>query len=190
MNFNDPFARKRDVVNFLNTRLATVSDDDSVGDFLVKTFNQTYAEKLPDAVLNLDREAELRDVASRRRDGGVWLVELGYQLVATFSVIRPGAPGNDAWLPEAALLRCVAVDRAFHGLRFSSLILESSKAIATEWRASHLCLHVQQGAQGVARTYENFGYVRDTRGDNNFLGSLVEGYALNLRPDLYLLKSE
>ncbi|MCB0416564.1 MAG: GNAT family N-acetyltransferase [Bdellovibrionales bacterium] len=190
MNFNDPLARKRDVLNFLNTRPATSADDASVGDFLVNTFNDTYAEKLPDAVLNPDREADLRDVASRRRDGGVWVVELGYQLVATFSVLKPGTEGNDAWLPEAALLRCVAVDRLFHGLRFSSLILESSKTIATEWRASHLCLHVQRGAQGVARTYEKFGYVRDVRGDNNFLGSMVEGYALNLRPDIYLLKTE
>lgn len=170
----------RDLSNFINLRPALPGDDLSIAELLTNTFLSTYKKKLPAIETSEERKAELRDVALRRRSGYVSVAELGYRIIGTFSLIHPESPLTDAWRPNGATLRCVAIDPEFHGLELSSILLEEADRIAGLWKSSALFLHVQKGANKVASLYEKFGYVRDCAGDKIAHGYELLGYVKDL----------
>lgn len=88
-----------------------------------------------------------------------------------------------SWLPQTATLRCVAVDPAFHGFGFSERLLVEADEIVRLWGLKGICLHVVNGALGVGRLYERHGYLRDRRGDRDFLGGSLMGYVRPLSAD-------
>ena len=74
---------------------------------------------------------------------------------------KPGAPSSEAWLPNAADLRHLAVDPALQGRGLAKPLLDEAERIAREeWKVEAVCLHVRRGNHGVARLYMSRGYVR------------------------------
>lgn len=185
MSFRSAVARcQRDISNFLALREAQEADDKPVGDLLLHSFESTYARKLPEAVLSEARRKDLESVSERRRGGGVWILELGNKIVGTFSLLKPGSPLSESWLPETATLRCLAVDPSFHGLGFSERLLTEADEIIRLWGLKGICLHVVAGALGVGRLYIRHGYLRDPRGDRGFLGIDLHGYVRPLSAEI------
>lgn len=182
LSFDPPKAKGqgRDILNFVSLRLAHERDDVAVGDLLTRAFTATYERKLPSVATPYERLSELRRVSERREDGAVLILELGYRAIGTAALIRPGAASSQAWLPDAANLRCLAIDPQFHGLGLSNPILDACETAARSWQAGCICLHVQIGAEGVARLYESRGYDRRPEGDMVTNGAKVEGYCLEL----------
>jgi GNAT superfamily N-acetyltransferase len=172
--------RSRDIFDFINIRQASCLDDNHVADLLVKSFTETYAQKLPQIVTPQQRISELRDIKSRRENGEVCVLELGYRIIGTFSLINPDSNLSECWIQNAANLRCLAIDPEFHGLGFSEVLLTESERIARSWSLSLICLHVQKGAEGVAKLYKKRGYIRDPHGDFQSHGLPVEAYFLPL----------
>jgi GNAT superfamily N-acetyltransferase len=175
---------QRDISNFLKIREATKQDDLVVGEFLINAFDTTYGKKMPSAALSQDRKTDLMDIASRREGGGVWILELGNQMVGTFSLLHPRSNLADSWISDSAVLRCVAIAPEFHGYGLSERILLESEQIARLWGMRALCLHVVAGSKGVARVYEQFGFLRDARGDGQFFDVPLWGFLLPLNIDV------
>lgn len=173
--------RSRDIFDFINIRQASRIDDDAISDLLVNSFTETYAQKLPQIVTPQQRISELRNVKSRRENGEVCVLEFGYRIIGTFSLIRADSEYSESWIEKAANLRCLAIDPEFHGLGFSEALLAESERLARSWSLNYICLHVQQGAEGVARLYKKRGYIREPHGDFESHGLPVEGYFLPLK---------
>ena len=166
----------RDITHFLTKRVSHPGDDLVVGDLLIRAFVPTYQEKLSLETCE-SRRSELRDIESRRRCGVVYVLELGYRIIGTFALISPNTEQSQAWLDGAGTLRCVAIDPDFRGYGFSSELLKISDEVASAWKLPAICLHVQEGADSVARLYRQHGYVRDPRGDSVSHGQAILGYS-------------
>lgn len=174
----------RDISNFLVLRESNIDDDLAIGALLVHAFNSTYARKLPEAVLSDARRTDLLAVDTRRKAGGVWVLEFGNKIVGTFSLIRPAHAMSESWLPDTNTLRCLAVDPGFHGFGFSERLLTEADDISRFWGMKGICLHVVAGAGGVGRLYSRHGYLRDERGDREFLGVQLNGYIRPLSSEI------
>ncbi len=174
--------RSRDIYDFLILRKATAIDDAEIGALLVKAFIETYRAKLPQIQTNQERITELQNVASRREHGEVVVLELGYRIIGTCSIIHPSSTDSQSWLSQTANIRCVAVDPEFHGLAFSDILLNEAERLAASWDSRHICLHIQEGAEGVGRLYEKRGFIREPAGDLNCSGNMVLGYKKDLNP--------
>lgn len=175
---NNDLLNRRDLTNFMKIRTAHPGDDLVVGELLVKSFRETYAQKLPTISTTLEREIELRDVNSRRINGVVRISELGFQVIGSYSLMSPGSALDESWTPMTCTLRCVAIDPQFHSLKLSEKLIFDAIGVAKNWNAAGIALHVQAGADGVARLYEQFGFERDRRGDKKCMGHPIDGYLL------------
>ena len=162
-------------------REARPEDDAVVGEILVCGYLTRYAQKMPEVVLSDRRKAELRDVASKRREALVLVAELDGRVVGTETVWRPGAPASEAWLPEACDLRHLAVGPAVQGRGLSRPLLDEAERRARGMGAKYVCLHVRRGNKGVARLYMDRGYVRAPEGDLDLPEVLLDAYLLVLR---------
>lgn len=156
-------------------RTARPEDDAPLGELLVRTFVETYSQKMPEVVVSERRKKELRNVEERRQHGTVLVGEEGNALVATVTLFRFGRKGAEAWSPDAASLRMMVIDSQCHGKQYSRQLIEHCVEIAEEWKCRAIELHVRRGAEGLARMYENSGFVRTPEGD------------LDLLPEVYLL---
>jgi ribosomal protein S18 acetylase RimI-like enzyme len=181
--------QRRDLANFVRIRSAHPGDDFPIGELLVSTFRDTYARKLPSIGTTDERERELRDVATRRQNGTVRVIEVGYRIIGCYSLIHPASPINESWSPMTCTLRCLAIDPEFHSLKLSEKLLWDAVLIANTWQARMICLHVQIGADGVARLYENFGFRRSPLGDKICNGQPIEGYLYTIEANLMEQKS-
>jgi len=161
-------------------REAGPDDDAAVGEILVSGYLTRYAQKMPEVVLTDRRKAELRDVASKRKEALVLVAELEGRVVGTVAVWRPGAPASEAWLPEACDLRHLAIDPAAQGRRLSRPLLDEAERRARQMGAKYVCLHVRRGNEGVARLYMDRGYVRAPEGDLHLPEVLLDAYYLVL----------
>ncbi|HEX9603607.1 MAG TPA: GNAT family N-acetyltransferase [Myxococcales bacterium] len=161
-------------------REAGPEDDAAVGEILVSGYLTRYAQKMPEVVLTDRRKAELRDVASKRKEALVLVAELEGRVVGTVAVWRPGAPASEAWLPEACDLRHLAIDPAAQGRRLSKPLLDEAELRARQMGAKYVCLHVRRGNEGVARLYMDRGYVRAPEGDLHLPEVLLDAYSLVL----------
>jgi hypothetical protein len=166
----------RDFLNFVNLRQSTPKDDAALGDFLLEVFESKQKEINPLHQDNRERVLDLLNVKSRRENGAVMVFEMGYQIVATFSLIHQDSSINEAWLPKSTLLRCVAVKKDFRQLDLSKVLLKEADRISFQFGAQNCCLHVNTNAPNVAKVYEKHGYQRDDRGDHIACGALVLGY--------------
>jgi ribosomal protein S18 acetylase RimI-like enzyme len=165
----------------VEVRLARPEDDAILGEILVQGYVTAYARKMPHVVVGEKRKAELRDVASKRAQATVLVVELDGRVAGTVSLWRPGSPSSEAWLPDAADLRHLAVDPELQGKGLSKALLDEAERIAREdWKVSAICLHVRRGNVGVARLYMSRGYVREPSGDLVYPEVELDAYALTL----------
>lgn len=167
----------------LIVRAARPADDARVGELTLDAFLTVYARKMPEVRYDDARKKDLLDVAAKRARALVLVAELEGRVVGTVSLFKPGAEGSEAWLPDAADLRHLAVDPALHGRGVSQPLLDRAEAIARdEWKAAAVCLHVRQGAHGVARLYQSRGYVREPSGDLVKPIVRLEAYVLRFAP--------
>jgi ribosomal protein S18 acetylase RimI-like enzyme len=167
----------------LIVREARPEDDAAIGELLVDAFLTTYARKMPEVVYDDARKNELRDVATKRGRALVLVAELGGRVVGTVAIFRPGAPGSEAWLPNSADLRHLAVAPELHGKGVAKPLLDRAEAVARDdWKVDGICLHVRKGAGGVARLYEGRGFRRDPSGDIEKPTVTLEAYALRCAP--------
>jgi predicted N-acetyltransferase YhbS len=171
----------QDVVGRAVIREARPEDDATVGELLVEAFITQYAKKLPEVVYTEERKRELRDVASRRKVASVLVAEVDGEVVGTVALYPPGAPGSEAWLPNAADLRGLATSVRHHGTRLARPLLEAAEALARRWGGDVVSLHVRRGAEGVARMYMKRGYVREPSGDLDLPTVFLEAYVLRLQ---------
>jgi ribosomal protein S18 acetylase RimI-like enzyme len=162
-------------------REARPDDDAAVGEILVSGYLTRYAQKMPEVVLTDRRKEELRDVASKRKEASVLVLELDGKVVGTVALWVPGSPRSEAWLPEAWDLRHLAFDPAVHGRGLSAPLLDGAEQMARASGARFICLHVRRGNKGVARLYMARGYERDPRGDLELPEVLLDAYFLRLR---------
>jgi GNAT superfamily N-acetyltransferase len=163
----------------LIVREALPGDDSQIGELLVDAFLTVYARKMPEVVYDDARKNELRDVATKRGRAAVLVAEIDGRVVGTVAIFRPGADDSEAWLPNSADLRHLAVDPAMHGKGVSKPLLDRAEAIARdEWKVDAICLHVRKGAEGVARLYQSRGFKRDPSGDIKKPTVTLEAYAL------------
>lgn len=171
-------AARRDIERFVTVRDAHPGDDRAIAGVLVTAFTLTYAQRLPDVKTDASRVLELVNIEARRRCGVVRVMELGARVIGTHSLMRPGTPECQIWRKAAANLRCLAIDTEFHGLKLSERLLVDAEAHAVSWGVGEVCLHVQQGADGVAKLYRGYGFERDADGDIEANGNYLEGYTL------------
>ncbi len=191
MNHNGSAANnKRDISHFLLMRVARQDDDKQVGELLLRAFEQTYRYKLPEVFTNRQRKIELMDVESRREEGVVYVLELGYRIIGTFALMPPSCGTSQSWVANSANLRCVALDPDFHGYGFSEMMLEEAERIARNWKCEAIVLHVQDGAEGVARLYQKKGFIRDPEGDMMSYDNQILGYRLSLDQKLNVMEPE
>ena len=162
-------------------REARPEDDAALGEILVSGYLTRYAQKMPEVVLTDRRKAELRDVASKRKEALVLVAELEGKVVGTVTVWRPGAAASEAWLPEACDLRHLAIDPAAQGRGLSKPLLDEAERRARQMGANYVCLHVRRGNRGVAKLYMDRGYVRAAEGDLDLPEVLLDAYFLRLR---------
>ena len=162
-------------------REARPGDDAAVGEILVSGYLTRYAEKMPEVVLTDRRKAELRDVASKRKEALVLVAELDGKVVGTVTLWAPGSPASEAWLPNACDLRHLAFDPAVHGRGLSRPLLDEAERRARQMGARYVCLHVRRGNKGVANLYMSRGYVRAPDGDLDLPEVLLDAYYLTLR---------
>jgi predicted N-acetyltransferase YhbS len=162
-------------------REARREDDAAVGEILVSGYLTRYAQKMPEVVLSERRKAELRDVASKRKEALVLVAELDGKVVGTVAVWPPGAPASETWLPNACDLRHLAFDPAVHGRGLSKPLLDEAERRARDLGAQYVCLHVRRGNKGVADLYMKRGYVRAPEGDLDLPEVLLDAYYLTLR---------
>ncbi len=164
-------------------REARPEDDARIGELLIDSFVSTYARKMPTVIYDEARKAELRDVAVKRSRATVLVTEIDGEVIGTVSIFKPQAPTSEAWLPNFADLRHLAVDPRFHGKNISGPLLDRAEAIARdEWKTDGICLHVRQGADGVARLYQRRGFTRDQSGDLHKPTVTLEAYCLRFNP--------
>ena len=104
-------------------RFATDADDHAIGELLVDAFEKTYARKLPEVVMSDRRRGELRAVAEKRKVAKVWAATAGDDVVGTVAVWPAGAKGSEAWLPNAACLRHLAVSETHRSSGLSSQLM-------------------------------------------------------------------
>jgi len=155
---NDPIAS-------IQIRRAEARDDVALGELLIDSFLAAYARELPWVVYGEERRRELRDCATKRAEGVVLVAELDTELVGTVLVYPPGAPDSEAWLPNTADLRQLAVAPKFFGRNLSTPLLDAAEAAAWAMGVERVSLHVRREANGVCRMYERRGYVRVPGGD-------------------------
>ncbi len=168
---------KRDILNFITMRFATHKDDLLLGNFLIQVFDEKQKEKIPSYSDSDERLRDLLNVSERRREGVVLIYELGHEIVATFSLIHPQSSINDSWLPNSAMLRCVAVGKDFQGIQITKYILEEVENLSLQYNADYTCLHVFEMAPQVGNVYERNGFIRDKRGDTISNGKSILGFS-------------
>jgi ribosomal protein S18 acetylase RimI-like enzyme len=162
-------------------RDARPEDDAVVGEILVSGYLTRYAQKMPEVRLTDRRKAELRDVASKRKEALVLVAELQGRVVGTVAVWAPEAKASEAWLPEACDLRHLAIDPSVQGRGLSKPLLDEAERRARQMGANYVCLHVRRGNKGVARLYMDRGYLRAPEGDLDLPEVLLDAYYLPLR---------
>ena len=162
-------------------REAVAADDAQVGELLVRAFVDTYARKLPDVVVTEQRQADLRDVAAKRAVARVWVAGEDGRVDGTVALWPPGAPGSEAWIPNAFDLRHLAVGDSKRGSGLADALLDTAENYARAAKAQAVCLHVRREAVGVARLYLARGYRRAPAGDLDLMPEVfLEGYWLEL----------
>jgi len=160
-------------------REARPEDDPAVGEILVQGYVTAYAKKMPHVVVGEVRRATLRDVASKRAIATVLVAEVDGQVVGTVALFKPGAPTSEAFVPNAADLRHLAVHPSMQGKGLARPLLDEAERIAREqWKVSAICLHVRRGNAGVARLYQSRGYARTPEGDLSYPDVELDAYVL------------
>ncbi|MBF5043497.1 GNAT family N-acetyltransferase [Aggregicoccus sp. 17bor-14] len=171
-----PSAKER-----VRVREARSEDDAAIGELLVAAYISQYAKKLPEVVYTEERKRDLRAVAEKRKVASVWAAELDGKVVGTVALFPPGAPGTEAWLPDAADLRHLGTAPELHGQGLAQPLLDAALAQAKAWGVKAVCLHVRKGVEGVARLYMKRGFVRAPEGDLTYPTVSLEAYVLPIQ---------
>ena len=97
---------KKDLINFVRLRIAGERDDQAIGDFL---------------------KEDLRNVASRRRDGINLVIEIGSRLVGTISIVRSNAPS------PYLNLSYLVVDSDFYPEQLAGILVDEAEKLSVAW---------------------------------------------------------
>jgi GNAT superfamily N-acetyltransferase len=162
----------------VTVREARPEDDLQIGDLLVEAFVSTYERKMPEVRVTDERKNDLRKVAEKRKEAAVFVADHGERVVGTVAVYPPASARSEAWKPNSADIRHLAIDPGLQGRGLSSSLMDAAEARAREWGVSQICLHVRRGASGIARMYQSRGYVRDPSGDLNYPSVYLEAFFL------------
>jgi len=162
-------------------REARPEDDAEVGELLVRAFVSTYERKMPEVRVNDERRAELRNVAAKRKEAAVFVAEKGGRVVGTVAIFPPASARSEAWKPNSADIRHLAVEPELHGSGISGHLMDAAESRAREWGVTQICLHVRRGAHGVARFYQGRGYIRDASGDLDYPSVFLEAFYLPIQ---------
>jgi len=168
-------------MNEMKVRLARPEDDARVGEILVEGYVTAYARKMPQVRVGEERRSTLRDVAGKRAIATVLVVEYEGRVVGTVAIFKPGAATSEAWRPNAADLRHLAVDPSMQGRGLARPLLDEAERIVREdWKCDFICLHVRRGNLGVAKLYMSRGYLREPSGDLVYPDVELDAYVLKL----------
>jgi len=108
----------------------------------------------------------------------VLAAELDGRVVGTVAIFRPGADGSEAWLPNSADLRHLAVDPQLHGKGIAKPLLDRAEAVARdEWKVDAICLHVERERRRRPSLPEP-GFRREPSGDMIKPTVTLEAYVL------------
>jgi ribosomal protein S18 acetylase RimI-like enzyme len=105
-------------------RVARSEDDATIGNILVAAYVTQYAQKMPEVVVDEERKRDLRNVAEKRRIGTVLVAEIDGKVVGSVTVLPPGAPRSEAWLPKMADIRMLGIDLHYRGQGIADLLLD------------------------------------------------------------------
>lgn len=161
-------------------REARPEDDARIGDLLVEAFVETYRKKMPEVKVTDERKEDLRAVAEKRKHATIFVAEDAGQVVGTVAVFPPGSSRSEAWKPNSADIRHLAIDLNHRGQGVSRLLMDAAEAVARSWGVAQICLHVRRGAHGVANLYKSRGYIREPSGDLDFPSVYLEAFYLPL----------
>lgn len=160
-------------------RRAEARDDVAVGELLIESFVTMYARKMPEVIVSENRKHELRQTASRRENGLVWVAELEGKIVGSVVLWPWGAKESEAFVEGAMDLRQLAVSESARGKGISAALCDVVEQYARAQGAPGVCLHARHGAVGVHGLYEKRGYQRRPDGDLDFRPEvLLDAYYL------------
>jgi GNAT superfamily N-acetyltransferase len=156
-------------LNEVVVRPARPGDDWAVGELLVDAFQRQYEKMTPSHVMSESRKSDLRNQSEKRANAAVLVAEWREEIIGTVSVYPWNAPGSEAWIEGAADLRLLAVKPGYQGHGLSARLLDEAELLARSWGAPAMCLHARRYVERVARLYQRRGYMRDKKGDLNYL---------------------
>lgn len=165
----------------VTVRPAREEDDAIIGELLVQAFVEAYSKKRPDFQIPDWRKADLRNVASKRKNYCVLAAEKDGTVVGTVTLYKHGLEACHAWIPEYSELKSLATDAALHGKGLGAPIIHASIETCRNWGSKGICIQVREGLDRLAAFYEGFGWRRDPRGDQTLPGGVkLTGYALEI----------
>ncbi|MCO5143164.1 MAG: GNAT family N-acetyltransferase [Oligoflexia bacterium] len=173
------FYLKRDIANFIFIRSAIPGDDLQVGDLLAYSYLPTEKNSLQ-AYEQSESEQNLRDVRTKRVHGIVRVLELGYKVIGTYTLIPPNSSLDESWTYNTATLCHMAIDPDYRGLRLSINLLNDAIEVARKWQVEKICIQICSDALNIARLFEKFGFIRDKIGDMNYFSYKMKGYSYPL----------
>lgn len=165
----------KDRTKIIHVRPATQLDDLAVGEILIQSFVQKYARKKPDFSVPENRKTELRAVDMHRRNGLVLVGEIENQVIGSVTLFKHGSLSSHSWDEHFSELRFLAVAPQYHGLGYGTPIMAAAEEECKNWGSHGIVIRVRKELEGLKKFYENRGFVRDPRGDQD------------LAPGLYLV---
>lgn len=178
--FRNKRVHKRDIMGFVNLRLAHVCDDEDLGSFLLRTFSDAHSRFDPENPPTCERIAELLNTRTRRENGMTKILELGRRIIGTYSLLGRESLVSEGWSQEASYFSSFAIDPSMQGMGFAPLMMMDAlhEALGQGYQAMEL--HVTQSAKKLLDFYGDYGFVRDPKGDSFRAGQALYGMRVEL----------
>lgn len=123
---------------------------------------------------------EVYQVSKIRRSGVVLILELGFQIVGTCSLVFPDTKLNESWKSNAAYLKFLSIHPSYQGLGFAKVLLHEIHNVAQDYSFSSICVRILNTHKGLNRLFETMGYQKDTCGNSSYIEKEYIGFSLTL----------
>ncbi|MFL6207224.1 MAG: GNAT family N-acetyltransferase [Acidimicrobiales bacterium] len=140
----------------VTVRRATVEDAEAIGE-LTATAYRVHVEG--------DYLDELRDAASRIRDGEVLVALIGEQVVGAVTLAVPGGPYSEISRDDELEVRMLAVAEPARGQGIAARLMDAAEARARGGGFRGVVLSTAPTMHAAHRLYERRGYDRDQERD-------------------------
>ena len=127
-----------------------------------------------------EKKHKLFDTKKRRENAYVRVVELGHQIVGTYTLHSLDAKTNQSWTSDTLYFSSFAVHPILHGLDIAKILMIEAQVKALQSKAKFIALHVNYDASGLQKLYQNFHFQYDKKGDGILSGIKVKGFICNL----------